>query len=220
MAMASSVQVPGARGAYHAPPDFVPRAQAKRTATATLYRARRVAPLPREESPMPAAALVLLVLPLMQGAASPLPPGARVRVTVREPGRAERQLVGPLRTFDSQALTLATDDAGGHVSLPRPTISRLEIYRGRRGHTVMGLLLGAVLGLSAVAIKDAGCGPDCEKSSGGVVAALVGGGAVVGAGVGTMIRSDRWESLPWAVGPARHAAAPLGVPLVRVSLRF
>src|SRR5262245_16522517 len=159
---------------------------------------------------MPALAFALLILPLAQGAASPLTPGARVRVTVREPGHAERQLVGPLRTFDNQTLTLSTDDAGGHVSLPRPTITRLEVYRGRRGHTGIGLLLGAVLGLAAVAIKDAGCGPDCDGSSAGFIAGVVGGGAVLGAGVGTVVKTDRWESLPWAVGPARSTALPGG----------
>ena len=168
---------------------------------------------------MTAAALVLL-LPLMQGSASPLTTGTRVRVTVREPGQAERQLVGPLRTFDSQTLTMSAGESPAQLALPRPTITRIEVSRGRRGHTVMGLLLGAVLGLSAVAIKDAGCGPDCDGTSGGQVAAVVGGGAVLGAVVGTVVRSERWESLPWAVGPVRRSAAPLGGLGLRVSLRF
>src|SRR5262245_31142734 len=114
---------------------------------------------------MPAAALVLLVFPLLQGSASPLHAGARLRVTVHEPSQAQRQLVGSLRTFDSETLTLSSSDSGGPVALPRPTITRVEISRGRHGHVAMGLLLGAVLGLSAVVLKDAGCEPDCDKSS-------------------------------------------------------
>jgi hypothetical protein len=169
---------------------------------------------------MPAAALVLLVVPLLQGSASPLNPGTRVRVTARETGRVERQVVGSLRTFDGERLTLSTDDSGNHVALPRPNITRLEISRGRKGHTGMGLLLGLVLGLSAVALKDAGCGQDCEKPSTGFVVGAVAGGALVGAGIGTMIRSERWESLPWAVGPARRTAVPISGPGVKVTLRF
>ena len=169
---------------------------------------------------MPAAALVLLALPLLQGASSPLTPGARVRATVREPGRVERQMVGSLRTFDSERLTLSAEDSGNQVALARPNITRLEISRGRKGHAVMGLLLGTVLGLSAIALKDAGCGPDCEKPSTGFVVGAVAGGALVGAGIGAMVRSERWESLPWAVGQARRSAAPISGPNLRVTLRF
>ena len=169
---------------------------------------------------MPAVALVLLVVPLLQGSASPLTPGARVRATAREPGRVERTLVGSLRTFDSEKLTLSTDESGNFVALPRPTITRLEISRGRKGHTVMGLLLGTVLGLSAVALKDAGCEPDCDDTSTGFIVGAVAGGALVGAGIGTMVRSERWESLPWAVGPARRAGARSSGPGLRLTLRF
>ena len=115
---------------------------------------------------------------------------------------------------------ISTDDSGNHVALPRPNITRLEISRGRKGHTGMGLLLGLVLGLSAVALKDAGCGQDCEKPSTGFVVGAVAGGALVGAGIGTMIRSERWESLPWAVGPARRTAVPISGPGLKVTLRF
>jgi hypothetical protein len=134
--------------------------------------------------------------------------------------------VGPLRTFDSQALTVSSDAPSGYDTLARASITRLEISRGRRGHARTGLLLGAVLGLAAVALRDLGCEPDCgeDKPSGGFIAAAVGGGALLGAGIGAVVRSERWEPLPWAVGPARRAqvqpvASPAGLGL-RVSLRF
>jgi len=165
---------------------------------------------------MPAAAFVLLVLPVVQATStSPLTTGTRVRVTVREPSAPERTLVGPLRTFDSQTLTLSTNGTSDHLALSRSSITRIEISRGRRGHTRSGILLGAVLGLAAVALKDVGCGADCDSSgtSAGFVAGAVAGGALVGAGVGTLVRSERWESVPWAVAPARRASVPLQGPL-------
>src|SRR5262245_20760330 len=154
---------------------------------------------------MPAAALVLLFLPLLQApTSSPLTPGTRVRVTTREAGGPELSLVGPLSTFDSQTLALSVEGGPDRVALRRPSITRIEVSRGKRGHAGMGLLLGAVLGLTAVVLHDAGCEPDCSESDSkaGFAAAAIGGGALVGAGVGALLRSERWESLPWAVGPA------------------
>jgi hypothetical protein len=175
---------------------------------------------------MPAAALALLVVPLLQTpATSPLTTGTRVRVTVRE-ANGQRTLVGPLRTFDSQTLALSSSDGPDHVALPRSSITRIEVSRGKRGHALTGFFLGAVLGLAAVALKDAGCEPDCdtEGSNGGFAVAAIGGGALLGTGVGALMRSERWESVPWAVGPPRRAGlgvlpSPGGLG-VRVTLRF
>jgi hypothetical protein len=36
---------------------------------------------------------------------------------------------------------------------------------------------------------------------------------VAGAGIGAMVKSERWEALPWAAGPPRRAEVPLGGPL-------
>ncbi len=171
---------------------------------------------------MPAAALVLLVLPVLQSPSttSPLTPGARVRVTVREPIDGKRTVVGPLRTFDSQMLTLTTEGSADQVSLSRSGITRIEISRGRRSQARRGILLGAVLGLAVVALKDVGCGADCAASnpSAAFVAGAVAGGALAGAGVGTLMRSERWESLPWAAGPAQRSSVPLPTRSLAVGL--
>jgi hypothetical protein len=164
---------------------------------------------------MPAAALVLLLLPSMQSPnTSPLTPGTRIRVTVRQPIDGRRTVVGPLRTFDSQLLTLTTEGSGDQVSLSRSGITMIEISRGRHSQVRRGLLAGAVLGLAVVALKDVGCGQDCESSdtSAAFVAGAIGGGALLGAGVGAFMRSESWQSLPWAVGPARSGSVPLRGP--------
>jgi hypothetical protein len=166
---------------------------------------------------MPVATLVLLVLPLAQSpASSPLTPGVRVRVTVREAGGTSRTHVGPLRTFDGEALTLTAGDSAQHsVSLARPSITRVEVSRGRRGNAGRGALLGAVLGLAVVALSESGCEGECEPRDnyGLLVAGATVGGAAVGAGIGSLMRSERWESLPWAAGPPRRASVPVVGPL-------
>ena len=161
---------------------------------------------------MTATALLLLVLPVLQSpSVSPLTPGTRVRVTVREPIDGRHTVIGPLRTFDSQMLTLTTEGSANQVSLSRSGITMIEISRGRRSQAGRGLLLGAVLGLAVVALKDVGCnGPDCNNdTSAAFIGGAVAGGALVGAGVGALMRSERWESLPWAAGPARRSSVPL-----------
>jgi hypothetical protein len=163
---------------------------------------------------MAVAALVLLVLPFAQASSvSPLTPGTRVRVTATESG-GTRTFVGPLRTFDGDALTLATTDSADRVTLPRRTITRIEVSRGQRGHAGRGALIGAVLGLAIVAGAELGCSGECEppENYGVLVAGAIAGGGLVGAGVGAIVKSESWESLPWAVGPARRASVPLRGP--------
>jgi hypothetical protein len=174
---------------------------------------------------MTAATFLLLALPALQ-TTSPLTTGTRVRVTVRE-AAGQRVHVGPLRTFDSSVLSLSTEEGGAHyVSLARSSITRIEVSRGTHSRWKTGALLGGVLGLAAIALVDAGCSQDCSSPKGGEIAAAVGGGLLVGAGVGALMRNERWESLPWAVGPARSARI-LVAPAVgsraaafRLTLRF
>lgn len=174
---------------------------------------------------MTAATFLLLALPALQ-TTSPLTTGTRVRVTVRD-NTGQQVHVGPLRTFDSSALSLSTDDAAAHyVSLARSSITRIEISRGTRSRWKSGALLGGVLGLAAIALVDAGCSQDCSSPKGGEIAAAVGGGLLVGGGVGALMRTESWQSLPWAVGPARTtrilpgAAVGSRAAALRFTLRF
>jgi hypothetical protein len=168
---------------------------------------------------MTAVTFLLLALPALQSpAVSPLTTGARVRVTVRETGGGERVHVGALRSFDSSVLALGTDAGAHYISLPRSFITRVEISRGSRSQARLGALLGGVLGLTGIVLADSVCGQDCNSPKSGVIAAAVGGGVLVGAGVGAMMHREQWESLPWAVGPARSTRFPAGT--VVLSLRF
>jgi hypothetical protein len=165
------------------------------------------------------APLLLLLLPLPQSpSTSPLTTGTRVRVTARGDG-PERRLVGPLRTFDGEALTLIPEGSADHVTVPRETITRIEVSRGSRSRAGRGALIGAVLGLAAIAIAESTRGENYEAPDnyGLIVAGSIAGGAVVGAGVGALMRSEKWEAQPWAVGPGRRAAGPVSV---KVTLRF
>lgn len=161
---------------------------------------------------------LLMTLPLAQATpVSPLTPGTRVRVTVRE-ASGERTVTGPLRTFDSQALTL-TSNGARHVSLPRSTITKIEVSRGHRRRVGEGALVGAVAGLAVFALIEASCTGECEpaENRAALAAGAVAVGAVAGAGVGALARSERWEPVPWAVSGPRSTRLR---PALSLSLRF
>jgi hypothetical protein len=128
-------------------------------------------------------------------AAQELSSGQRIRVTapevplVRQPGQ--------LLSFDRQALTLAADSQRWVV--PRHLITELEASRGRKGHAVTGLLVGAGVGVVAGLIAIEGGSSNMCTGSGSyakncwaVMAGSVGIGALVGGVTGAFIRTERW----------------------------
>jgi hypothetical protein len=115
--------------------------------------------------------------------------------------RGDSLWVRPLRSADTVLLTI-------------PSLTRLEINRGRKGHPVRGAVIGLVSGAVAGAVLGAAIGSDCgpdpypgvhfgciapRDQAALVLAAYLGGaGAAAGAIVGALIRTDHWESAPLA----------------------
>ncbi len=127
----------------------------------------------------------------------PVTVGARVRVTA--PTLDLDRHDGIVRAMDGD--TLVVD--GLRASLA--SITRLDVHRGRGGHPVTGAVVGAaVLGAVWVALVNGICdpwgnSPNCSITTGGFVAlaaAGAAGGALIGAGIGALIKSDRWEVVP------------------------
>lgn len=123
---------------------------------------------------------------------------------------------------DGRSITFAV--AGeGEVTLPTSSVTRLEVFDGRKRHTWVGLLAGAALGvgLGYAAKVDADTCKDSYTTScsrGEAVATYGGAGALVGALVGALIQSDRWT--PIAVGGLLRSSAlgSRGAPRLGVSL--
>jgi hypothetical protein len=133
-------------------------------------------------------------------AAAPCPaqddvvPGARLRVTA--PTFAAKPIVGTLVEATEREVVLRVS-ATGETPIPRTAITRLEWGQGRQGHAVTGLLIGAVAGAAVLVALDA---QDPETGTGQeylVVGAVGAGlGALTGAGVGALVRTQRWTELP------------------------
>jgi hypothetical protein len=122
----------------------------------------------------------------------PLPSvGTRIRVTT--PKHVAGRLTGTLAEVSDREMVIALSSAERRT-IPLDGVTRLERSRGRHGHWAPGAVVGAVLGgaffgAASMALCDAA---SCSVS---MTAVLVGAGlgALPGAGIGALIRTERWE---------------------------
>ncbi len=132
--------------------------------------------------------------------ASPLAPGARVRVTIRDayPGRTTGALIAI--GGDTMRYTPDGDTATRVVLLGR--VRQLEVSRGVHRHTLQGFVTGAAIGALTGVATGYASGDDPKQAflsmTRGDKAALLGAGlGVIGGGIGTIIgfahRSEVWR---------------------------
>ena len=127
-------------------------------------------------------------------AQDPLQRGASVRVTAPDCG-----LSVAARTFQAlraDTLVFTTTEC------PLASVTTLDV-RARRRRARRGALIGGVAGLVAGVFMGAGYHDFCESWSCDPTFAAAGGfllgvaaGVALGAGVGALIKTDRWEEVP------------------------
>jgi hypothetical protein len=120
---------------------------------------------------------------------------------------------------DENTLTLATES--GPLKIPVRSVTSLDASLGRKRRTWEGLAAGAILG-ALVGFGDTVDRDTCRLfsdvycSRGEAVAVDAAAMALVGAGVGALIKSDRWSAVTLQAGPvvgARRRAASASVTL-------
>ena len=144
--------------------------------------------------------------------------GARVRLTA--PSVSSRPLVGKLVRQHGTAFEISQDD-GSSTSVSISSIAKLQVSSGKKRNTLVGAFGGAALGvgITLIALRCQHTGY-CEDTGGYIKAGLVvlgGGGAAIGAVVGTLIRTEQWTTVP--VPAPRPDSAPGGTAL-SFTLRF
>jgi hypothetical protein len=146
--------------------------------------------------------LLAFLLPrtLVHAQGSTVPPGTRVRVQLpcgaTDTGRPCGTVVGRLLAPTGDSLLL--EDAHGVTRrIDLATGSRVERSAGYRRHTLLGLGLGTLVGLGTGALLYSGCttGGEDDGFCGFYYLGAVPAGAVVGAVVGALIRTERWEAV-------------------------
>ncbi len=132
-------------------------------------------------------------------AAGPLLEGDRVRLAA--PSVGPKRVVGQVLATREEGLRLRLED-GREVEVPLADIRHLEVARGRRSKTVEGAAIGALTGavvLVAALIADRGV---CDEDLGGCKAygtvAVMGAipGTLLGALIGSQVKTDRWKRVP------------------------
>jgi hypothetical protein len=111
--------------------------------------------------------------------------------------------VGVLEETTGEDLILRTS-ATSPVKVHRTDVARLEVSRGTRRNTLKGLLAGAVAWGALVGLVAAF---DTLDESGVGEPFVIGGMLAAGAGIGTLVKTERWERvspdrLSIAIGPA------------------
>jgi hypothetical protein len=130
--------------------------------------------------------------------------GSRVRIlTPRYP----EPIRGLILAMDGTTLNLTTDD---HlpVTVPADSISGLEVSAGRKRQTQKGLAIGVLVGAALFALlplDEEYCEYSgiCSRGHAIAIGALSGG--LWGAGIGALIKTDRWvpASIPGWTMPAQ-----------------
>lgn len=148
---------------------------------------------------MKTAAIVLAAGLLMIGrdAAAQRPEaGNRVRIHACEPARRDRctRITGTLVSADP-ALVVLRDSNDVEQRVAMGPASELQVSRGHRSHWLLGLGIGAALGGSLGVASALQCDSD-EAAACYIGAPLgLGGGMVLGALIGSTVRSERWRTI-------------------------
>jgi hypothetical protein len=140
-----------------------------------------------------AALVVAAPFTLLAQQQSLLAPGDRVRVTAPSIGVHEQ-----VCTFSALRRDTAVVMEGGRLlALPLASVTKLEVYRGRRSRAGKGAVTGLLVGTGAGVLLGV---LDLAQEEGGAEYVLLGwaglgggAGALLGALVGAVIRADRWE---------------------------
>ena len=161
------------------------------------------------------AILLLSPTPDILGQSSVLPPGSRVRVTLpcsaipaaeSRPVRADCATEGSLLRLTDDSVMM--DGGEATLSVARNQVSRLEVSQGQRSHWKAGAGIGSLAGAGftyllvdaggSTSLCDRSANQDALSSTECLGLTVLGGvtGAGLGAVIGNLVKSERWESFP------------------------
>ncbi|MFC1729144.1 hypothetical protein ACFL6I_02295 [candidate division KSB1 bacterium] len=137
-------------------------------------------------------------------------PGERVKIELSEEylsgdpaGRIRSKIVqGELTALSPESLTLIPSDVTASRSFPLDYIKRVQRFAGKKRRTREGVAAGFLTGLGVAIVLTLTWDEEGEefggKGSGLLISTIICGsyGAGLGAAVGSLIQTDRWEDIP------------------------
>ncbi len=151
----------------------------------------------------------------------PVAPGDRVRVTAWSvvPGRP----VGTVVSLGADTCVLEVEGRAEPLTLPLASVTRLEVSRGQESNVGKGALTGGLIGAAFGLFVGLIVGSDPEffgeNAFANSVAVLGGAGIGVGAIIGSLSTSDRWEEVPLerlhvSIVPQRHGGLSVSAAII------
>jgi hypothetical protein len=151
---------------------------------------------------VPATHALAQELPAAEPALLTLPRGARVRLQLQTGGGQWTK--GTLVSADSASVAIVPEDAPplgtNQLRLPTSSVARFELKTGSKRRWLPGLIAGVAVGVAlgfAFEVDPVACRYDnnyfCSRG-----AAVAGGGVVMGvlgAGIGALVKTERWTPM-------------------------
>jgi hypothetical protein len=118
------------------------------------------------------------------------------------------------QTADTLYVVWVTSQHGQPEAVPFERITTLERYRGMKSHTLQGMAIGLGVGaIASLVLSEKNCGDAFQQDD---VASCFGQGmvlfgvpgVVLGALVGALTRTERWEEVPTYPGPVHVGFLP------------
>jgi hypothetical protein len=143
--------------------------------------------------------------------------GVGNKIRLWAPTVASGHIDGTVLGMDRASVTVGKEGRAP-ISVSREAITALDVRVGQKRHWRKGAIIGAATIATMVGGLCAGApsGYECHRSDAPLMLGMVAEGAVLGAGVGAVFKTDRWRSVP--VDRVRFGLAPTAGRGMRFSL--
>jgi hypothetical protein len=129
--------------------------------------------------------------------------GARVKLFPTQPGA--KVITGNVTDLVSDTLVVVPEGGGEALTFDGRDLRKIEVSQGKKGNALLGLgvgtAVGAAFGLIACEASDYGCWTNGTNLTAGVTAVFAVGLGGLGAGVGALIKTERWKEAEMLAPP-------------------